>query len=54
MTENYSIQDIIAHTDTLLEMMSAKEDILYGAIDMVSQVRDELMHINSQDSDDEE
>jgi hypothetical protein len=49
--ENYSIQDMISHTEALLEMMGTKEDILYGAIDMVSQVRDELVHINSQDTD---
>ena len=54
MTENYSIQDIIDHADVLLEMMATREDSLYGAIDLVNQVRDELSHLNLKDEDPDE
>lgn len=54
MTESYSLQDIIEHIDLLLEMMTDHEEDLYGALDMVNQVRDEISHLLSENNDDDE
>jgi ABC-type transporter Mla subunit MlaD len=54
MADSYSLQDVVEHIDTLLTMMSDHEEDLYGAIDMVNQVRDEISHLISENNDDEE
>jgi hypothetical protein len=54
MSEYYSLQDIVDQFDQLLEMMAPHEEELYGAIDMISQVRDEVAHLISEKTDDDE
>ena len=54
MQDTCSLTDIDEHMDTLLEMMGFHEDHLYGVIDIVAQVQDEIKHLISQDTTPEE
>jgi hypothetical protein len=54
MTDDCSLADIGEHIDTLLDMMRYHEDHLYGVIDIVAQVQDEIQHLISQDNGDDE
>jgi hypothetical protein len=54
MSDTYSLQDIIDHMDVLIEMMTQHEESLYGAIDMVNQVKDEISHQISAFTDEDE
>lgn len=54
MQDTCSLTDIDEHMSTLLEMMSDHEDHLYGVIDIISQVQDEIKHLISQDTDPDE
>lgn len=50
MQDTCSLTDIDEHMDVLLEMMGFHEDHLYGVIDIISQVQDEIKHLISQDA----
>jgi hypothetical protein len=54
MTDDCSLADISEHIDTLLNMMRSHEDHLFGVIDIVAQVQDEIQHLISQDEGDDE
>jgi DNA-directed RNA polymerase subunit F len=54
MQDTCSLTDIDEFIDTLLEMMKDHEDHLYGVIDIVAQVQDEIKHLISQDNEPDE
>lgn len=54
MKDTYSLADIDEQLDTLLSMMEGHEDLLYGVIDSINQVQDEIKHLLSQNIDTDE
>ena len=51
MQDTCSLVDIDEHIELLLGMMKDHEDLLYGVIDIVAQVQDEIKHLISQDTE---